>query len=46
MNCLTKAWTAHEPELRVWLRHRMNSPAEVDDLLQDLFLVAAKLNVQ
>ncbi|MEI8031329.1 MAG: sigma-70 family RNA polymerase sigma factor [Comamonadaceae bacterium] len=42
MNCLTKAWTAHETELRVWLRHRMNSPAEADDLLQDLFLKALR----
>jgi RNA polymerase sigma-70 factor (ECF subfamily) len=38
MNCLVTAWTAHEPELRGWARHRLNNPTDVDDLLQDLFL--------
>jgi RNA polymerase sigma-70 factor (ECF subfamily) len=42
MNCLTTAWTAHEPELRNWLRHRLGNPAEADDLLQDLFLKALR----
>lgn len=42
MNCLTTAWTAHEPELRGWLRHRLGNPAEADDLLQDLFLKALR----
>jgi len=37
-NCLTTAWTAHVPELRGWLRRRLANPAEVDDLLQDVFL--------
>jgi RNA polymerase sigma-70 factor (ECF subfamily) len=42
MNCLTSAWTAHEPELRGWLRRRLANPAEADDLLQDLFLKALR----
>lgn len=28
MNSPTTAWTAHEPELRGWLRHRLGNPAE------------------
>ncbi len=39
-HCLRNAWRVHEPELRGWLRHRLGNPAEVDDLLQDLFLKA------
>lgn len=42
MNCLTTAWTAHEPELRGWLRRRLANPAHADDLLQDLFLKALR----
>jgi RNA polymerase sigma-70 factor (ECF subfamily) len=42
MNCLTKAWTQHEPELRGWARHRLNNPTDADDLLQDLFLKALR----
>lgn len=42
MNCLTHAWTAHEPELRGWLRRQLRNPAEVEDLLQDLFLKALR----
>ena len=42
MNCLTTAWTSHEPELRGWLRHRLGNPAEADDLLQDLFIKALR----
>ncbi|MDZ7920572.1 sigma-70 family RNA polymerase sigma factor [Rhodoferax sp.] len=38
MNCLTQAWTRHEPELRGWARHRLHNAADVEDLLQDLFL--------
>src|SRR5512133_3187152 len=41
-NCLRSAWRVHEPELRGWLRHRVGNPAEVDDLLQDLFLKALR----
>ncbi len=42
MNCLTTAWTAHESELRGWLRHRVGNAALADDLLQDLFLKALR----
>lgn len=42
MNCLTTAWRAHEGELRSWLRRRLRNPAEVDDLLQELFLKALR----
>jgi RNA polymerase sigma-70 factor (ECF subfamily) len=42
MNCLTRAWTQHEPELRGWARHRLDSTADVEDLLQDLFLKALR----
>lgn len=42
MRCLTQAWTAHEAELRGWLRRKLGNPAEADDLLQDLFLKALR----
>lgn len=42
MNCLTNAWAAHSGELRGWLRQRVSSPAEADDLLQDLFIKALR----
>jgi RNA polymerase sigma-70 factor (ECF subfamily) len=42
MNCLTQAWSLHEPELRGWARHRLQSTADVEDLLQDLFLKALR----
>jgi RNA polymerase sigma-70 factor (ECF subfamily) len=42
MNCLSTAWTAFEPELRGWLRHRLGNAAQADDLLQDLFLKALR----
>lgn len=42
MNCLTTAWSAHETELRSWARRRLRNPAEVDDLIQDLFLKALR----
>lgn len=42
MNCLTNAWAAHSRELRGWLRQRVSSPAEADDLLQDLFIKALR----
>ena len=41
-SCLRTAWRVHEPELRAWLRHRLGNPAEVEDLLQDLFLKALR----
>ena len=42
MNCLTSAWTAHEAELRHWVRHRLRNSSEADDLMQDLFLKALR----
>jgi RNA polymerase sigma-70 factor, ECF subfamily len=42
MNCLTKAWTSHEPELRGWARHRLGNAEDTEDLLQDLFLKALR----
>jgi RNA polymerase sigma-70 factor, ECF subfamily len=42
MNCLTAAWTAHQSELRGWLRRQLGNQAEADDLLQDLFLKALR----
>ena len=42
MNCLTTAWTAHEAELRNWVRHRLRNPEQTDDLMQDLFLKALR----
>ena len=36
MNCLTNAWTLHEPELRGWARHRLGNAEDTEDLLQDL----------
>ena len=42
MDCLTTAWTAHESELRGWLRRRVGNTAQADDLLQDLFLKALR----
>jgi RNA polymerase sigma-70 factor (ECF subfamily) len=42
MTCLTTAWTAHEAELRNWVRHRLRNPAQTDDLMQDLFLKALR----
>ncbi|MGI9133036.1 MAG: sigma factor, partial [Rhodoferax sp.] len=40
MNCIDTAWKQHAPELRSWLRHRMNQPQDVDDMMQDLFIKA------
>jgi RNA polymerase sigma-70 factor (ECF subfamily) len=42
MNCLTKAWANHEPELRGWARHRLGNHTDAEDLLQDLFLKALR----
>ncbi len=42
MNCLTRAWATHSGELRSWLRQRVSSSAEADDLLQDLFVKALR----
>lgn len=42
MNCLNTAWRNHGPELRSWLRHRLNQPQDVDDMMQDLFMKALR----
>jgi RNA polymerase sigma-70 factor (ECF subfamily) len=36
------AWHRHEAELRGWLRHRLGSAADAEDLLQDVFLKAMR----
>lgn len=46
MSCLDSAWKQHAPELRAWLRHRLNQPQDVDDLMQDLFIKALKQGEQ
>jgi RNA polymerase sigma-70 factor (ECF subfamily) len=38
--CLLAAWSAHERELRAWLRHRLGNPVDAEDVLQDLFIKA------
>ena len=38
MNTLLSLWARHEPELRGWLRARMPSAADVEDVLQDSFI--------
>jgi RNA polymerase sigma-70 factor (ECF subfamily) len=42
MNCLMTAWHANEAELRGWLRHRLGSPVDAEDMLQDLFIKAMR----
>lgn len=42
MTCLQTAWNAHAAELRRWASGRLADPAEVEDLLQDLFLKAMR----
>lgn len=42
MNCLMTAWHRHEAELRGWLRHRLGSAADAEDLLQDVFIKAMR----
>jgi RNA polymerase sigma-70 factor (ECF subfamily) len=37
-----RAWQAHEAELRGWIRRRMDSAADADDMLQELFLRALR----
>lgn len=37
-----RAWQAHEAELRVWLRARLGSWHDAEDLLQELFLKALR----
>ena len=40
--CLLAAWSAHEAELRRYLRHCLADRDEADDLLHDLFLKACR----
>ena len=42
MNCLMTAWRGHEAELRGWLRHRLGSVVDAEDILQDVFLKAMR----
>ena len=42
MNCLMAAWDQYEAELRGWLRHRLGSPVDAEDVLQDVFLKAMR----
>ena len=40
--CLLAAWSAHEAELRRYLRHRLADPDQANDLLHDVFLKACQ----
>jgi RNA polymerase sigma-70 factor, ECF subfamily len=40
--CLLEAWSAHESELRGYLRHRLGDVHDADELLQDIFLKALR----
>lgn len=42
METLLHLWARHEAELRRWLLARLPSRAEVDDLLQDVFIKALR----
>lgn len=42
MNCLMRAWDAHESELRAWLRRRLDNAHDAEDMLQDLFVKAMR----
>lgn len=39
-SCLDTAWRHYAPELRAWMRHRLSTPQDVDDMMQDLFIKA------
>ncbi len=41
-SCLLNAWSAHEGELRGYLRHRMRNADDAEDLLQEVFLKALR----
>lgn len=41
-SCIMRAWSAHESELRRWLRARVREPADADDLMQELFIKALR----
>lgn len=40
--CVTKAWLAHESELRGYLAHRVGNRHLTEDLLQDVFVKAMR----
>lgn len=40
--CLLDAWSAHEAELRRYLRHHIRPSSEADDVLHDMFLKALR----
>lgn len=40
--CLFAAWSAHEADLRGYLRHRLGDPQDAEDLLQEVFLKALR----
>jgi RNA polymerase sigma-70 factor (ECF subfamily) len=42
MPCLLDAWTAHEAELRRYLRHHIRPPSEAEDALHDTFVKALR----
>ncbi|MBK1687316.1 sigma-70 family RNA polymerase sigma factor [Rubrivivax gelatinosus] len=44
--CVVKAWTAHEAELRGFLRHQTGDRDAAEDLLQDTFLKAMRAGAQ
>lgn len=45
-SCLMTAWSAHEAELRGYLRHRCGLVEEADDLLQEVFIRALRQDTQ
>lgn len=45
MKLLLSLWYRHEAELRRWLRSRAPNASEVDDLLQDVFLMTSACHV-
>jgi RNA polymerase sigma-70 factor (ECF subfamily) len=40
--CVTRAWAAHERELRAFLRHALRDECAADDVLQDTFVKAMR----
>lgn len=44
MKCLMRAWEQHEQELHAWLHKQLHNNADVEDLMQELFLKALRHN--
>ncbi|RJX32049.1 MAG: RNA polymerase sigma factor SigZ [Oxalobacter sp.] len=40
--CVSRAWSAHETELRRFLSHRLSDAHHAEDLLQDVFIKAMR----